>query len=50
MSRGAHAARPDIAQRTEASVGWIWYDSPGFNHFRGDAWMKEPCLQLSREG
>ena len=22
---------------------WIWYDSPGFNHFRGDSWMKEPC-------
>lgn len=27
----------------EASIGWIWRDSPGFNHFRGDAWMKEPC-------
>ena len=21
----------------------IWYDSASFNHFRGDAWMKEPC-------
>ncbi|WP_202410503.1 pyrroloquinoline quinone biosynthesis protein PqqE [Pseudomaricurvus sp. HS19] len=21
----------------------IWYDSPGFNHFRGDEWMQEPC-------
>jgi hypothetical protein len=18
----------------------LWYDSPAFNHFRGDAWMK----------
>jgi len=27
----------------EASVEWIWQDSPGFNHFRGDSWMKEPC-------
>jgi len=27
----------------EASLDWIWRDSPGFNHFRGDAWMKEPC-------
>jgi PqqA peptide cyclase len=27
----------------EADVKAIWYDSPGFNHFRGDAWMKEPC-------
>jgi PqqA peptide cyclase len=25
------------------SVEWIWRDSPGFNHFRGDSWMKEPC-------
>ncbi|MDB6041807.1 MAG: pyrroloquinoline quinone biosynthesis protein PqqE [Gammaproteobacteria bacterium] len=25
------------------SVKAVWYDSPGFNHFRGDAWMKEPC-------
>jgi pyrroloquinoline quinone biosynthesis protein E len=22
---------------------WIWYDSPGFNAYRGDSWMKEPC-------
>ena len=21
----------------------IWYDSAAFNHFRGEAWMKEPC-------
>jgi len=21
----------------------IWYDSPGFNAFRGDEWMREPC-------
>lgn len=25
------------------SVEEIWYDSPGFNHFRGFDWMKEPC-------
>jgi pyrroloquinoline quinone biosynthesis protein E len=42
-----HAARmlpglefPNVRQ---SSVEWIWFDSPGFNHFRGDAWMKEPC-------
>jgi pyrroloquinoline quinone biosynthesis protein E len=22
---------------------WVWYDSPGFNAYRGDSWMKEPC-------
>jgi pyrroloquinoline quinone biosynthesis protein E len=27
----------------DASIASIWYDSPAFNHFRGDAWMKEPC-------
>jgi pyrroloquinoline quinone biosynthesis protein E len=27
----------------EAGVEWIWRDSPAFNRFRGDSWMKEPC-------
>ena len=22
---------------------WIWRQSPGFNRFRGEAWMKPPC-------
>ena len=21
----------------------IWYESEGFNRYRGDGWMKEPC-------
>ena len=25
------------------SVAWIWNESPTFNHFRGDDWMKAPC-------
>jgi len=24
-------------------VDWIWNQSPGFNAYRGDSWMKEPC-------
>ena len=24
-------------------VADIWRDSPGFNRFRGDSWMREPC-------
>jgi pyrroloquinoline quinone biosynthesis protein E len=24
-------------------VRWIWHESPGFNAYRGDSWMKEPC-------
>ena len=42
-----HAARqlPGISfpNVRDASVREVWYDSPGFNHFRGDSWMKEPC-------
>ena len=27
----------------DRSIEWIWNESPGFNHFRGEGWMKEPC-------
>jgi pyrroloquinoline quinone biosynthesis protein E len=27
----------------EASLDWSWYESPAFNQYRGDSWMKEPC-------
>lgn len=42
-----HAARmlPGLAfpNVRQASIQTIWYDSPAFNRFRGEAWMKEPC-------
>jgi pyrroloquinoline quinone biosynthesis protein E len=42
-----HAARmlPNLTLPNvrDLSVREIWYDSPAFNRFRGDAWMKEPC-------
>ena len=42
-----HAARmlPGLAfpNVRSASLEAIWYDSEGFNRYRGDAWMKEPC-------
>jgi pyrroloquinoline quinone biosynthesis protein E len=42
-----HAARMlpglDLPNVHDSSIEWIWRDSPGFNHYRGDAWMKEPC-------
>lgn len=31
----------------ENSLDWIWYESPLFNQFRGDKWMKEPCRSCS---
>lgn len=27
----------------EHDLKHIWYESPSFNRFRGDKWMKEPC-------
>jgi pyrroloquinoline quinone biosynthesis protein E len=32
----------------ERSLAYIWNDSPSFNHFRGNAWMKEPCRSCSQ--
>ena len=29
---------------------WIWHDSPGFNRYRGDEWMKEPCRSCPEKG
>jgi pyrroloquinoline quinone biosynthesis protein E len=42
-----HAARMlpglEFPNVRNTSVKSIWYESSGFTHFRGDAWMKEPC-------
>jgi PqqA peptide cyclase len=42
-----HAARMlpdlDLPNVRHRDLRTIWYDSPAFNHFRGEAWMKEPC-------
>src|SRR5215472_10767627 len=42
-----HAARmlPGLAfpNVREASLESIWYDTEGFNRYRGERWMKEPC-------
>lgn len=42
-----HAARDlpglDFMSVKEQGLEWIWYNSPAFNKFRGDNWMKEPC-------
>ncbi|MDX1489894.1 MAG: pyrroloquinoline quinone biosynthesis protein PqqE [Pseudohongiellaceae bacterium] len=31
-------------------VEWIWNDSPAFNAYRGDSWMKEPCKSCDEKG
>jgi PqqA peptide cyclase len=33
----------DFPNVRTSSVESVWYDSPGFNRYRGDSWMKEPC-------
>ena len=33
----------EFANIKDSTLDWIWYDSPSFNLFRGDSWMKEPC-------
>jgi PqqA peptide cyclase len=33
----------------EHSLEWIWRESPGFNAFRGDGWMREPCRSCPRK-
>jgi pyrroloquinoline quinone biosynthesis protein E len=42
-----HAAHtlpgPPFDNVRERSLGEIWRDSAGFNAFRGEAWMPEPC-------
>ncbi|WP_139339061.1 pyrroloquinoline quinone biosynthesis protein PqqE [Marinobacter lutaoensis] len=41
-----HSARLlpiDFPNVRTMSLAEIWYHSPGFNHYRGDAWMPEPC-------
>jgi pyrroloquinoline quinone biosynthesis protein E len=32
----------------EASLAAIWRDSPGFNAFRGEDWMLDPCRRCDR--
>lgn len=34
---------PAFPNVKENSVNHIWYESEGFNRFRGTGWMKEPC-------
>jgi PqqA peptide cyclase len=41
-----HSARElpiEFPNVREWDIASIWNDSPGFNAFRGDDWMKEPC-------
>jgi pyrroloquinoline quinone biosynthesis protein E len=49
-----HAARmlPGLTLPSvrSADIRSIWYDSPAFNRFRGQGWMKEPCKSCPERG
>jgi PqqA peptide cyclase len=42
-----HAARMlpglDLPNVRESDIRAIWYESPAFNRYRGEGWMREPC-------
>lgn len=48
-----HAARDlpelDFVNVRDNELRWIWFDSPGFNKFRGQSWMKEPCVSCDEK-
>ncbi|HEX6105503.1 MAG TPA: pyrroloquinoline quinone biosynthesis protein PqqE [Gemmatimonadales bacterium] len=33
----------------DRSLDWIWHESPAFQAFRGDDWMREPCRSCPRK-
>ena len=48
-----HSARllpVDFPNVQDMALRDIWYDSPGFNHYRGDTWMPEPCRSCDEKG
>jgi pyrroloquinoline quinone biosynthesis protein E len=44
----AHQLPLPRASVREASLTWIWTESPLFQRFRGTEWMPEPCRSCSR--
>ncbi|MBB4932340.1 pyrroloquinoline quinone biosynthesis protein E [Lipingzhangella halophila] len=44
----AHTLPLPRASVHEASLAWIWQESPLFQRFRGTEWMPEPCRSCAR--
>jgi PqqA peptide cyclase len=40
----------EFANVRSRDMRWIWRDSPAFNHYRGDDWMREPCRSCPEKG
>jgi pyrroloquinoline quinone biosynthesis protein E len=39
----------DFPNVRDHGLDWIWRDSPAFNQFRGQSWMKDPCRSCSEK-
>lgn len=39
----------DYPNVRDNDLDWIWNESPAFNVFRGDDWMKEPCVSCDEK-
>jgi PqqA peptide cyclase len=40
----------EFANVRSRDLRWIWRDSPAFNRYRGDDWMREPCRSCPEKG
>ncbi|AOK38723.1 pyrroloquinoline quinone biosynthesis protein PqqE [Burkholderia cenocepacia] len=47
---GARQLPIDFPNVRDHDLRHIWYESPGFNRFRGDRWMPEPCRSCDEKG
>nr|WP_305792758.1 pyrroloquinoline quinone biosynthesis protein PqqE [Sedimenticola hydrogenitrophicus] len=39
----------DFPNVRDNDLGWIWRESPAFEMYRGDAWMKKPCVDCDEK-
>jgi len=39
----------DFPNVRDKGLDWVWNDSPAFNKYRGDSWMKEPCRSCAEK-
>jgi len=39
----------DFPNVRDNDLGWIWHESPTFQLYRGDSWMKKPCVDCDEK-
>jgi hypothetical protein len=40
---------PEQGERPDRPLSFVWSDSPGFNAFRGEAWMSGQCRSYGKK-